>query len=143
MTREDRYEEITGVTMPRGDGGSLVAHATVLRCRSCGSLLLAGDEDIHERLHPPISCEQAHPQRGRGLGHLTSHAPHAWEEQFQDEESPGDGPAKISGEDPQCEYEDALRAHSRALRLQCAEVERTERLVDRARIAYERHLRRG
>ena len=83
-TREDRYEEITGATMPRRDGGSLVAHAAVLRCRSCGSLLLAGDEDIHERMHPSIGCGQAHPQRGRGLGHLTSHAPHAWEEQFQD-----------------------------------------------------------
>jgi hypothetical protein len=129
LTREDRYEEITGVTMPRRDGGSLVPHANVLRCRSCGSLLLAGDEDIHERVHPPISCQQAHPQRGRGLGHLTSHAPHAWEEQFQEE--PGDGTVKISGEDPQREYEDALAARSCAL----AEMERTERLVDRARIA--------
>ena len=51
----------------------------------------------------------------------------------------GDGVVKISGEDPRREYEDALAAHSRAL----AEAERTERLVDRARIAYERHLRRG
>ena len=49
----------------------------------------------------------------------------------------GDGTVKISGEDPQREYEDALAARSHAL----AEMERTERLVDRARIAYERHLR--
>ena len=84
-TRENRYEELTGVTMPRREEGRpLVPHVGVLRCRSCGSLLLAGDEDIHERMHPPVSCEKAHPQRGRGLGHLTSHAPHAWEEQFQD-----------------------------------------------------------
>jgi hypothetical protein len=48
----------------------------------------------------------------------------------------GDGTVKISGEDPRREYEDALAAHSRAL----AEYERAERLVDRARIAYERHL---
>ena len=81
-TREDRYEEITGVTMPHRDGGPLVPHVAVLRCRSCGSLLLAGDEDIHERMHPVISCRQAHPQRGRGLGQVTSHAPHAWDEQF-------------------------------------------------------------
>ena len=52
-------------------------------------------------------------------------------------EASGDGTVKISGEDPQREYEDALAAHSRAL----AETERTERLVDRARMAYERHLR--
>ena len=49
----------------------------------------------------------------------------------------GDRMVKISGEDPQREYEEALAAHSRAL----AETERTERLVDRARTAYERHLR--
>jgi hypothetical protein len=48
----------------------------------------------------------------------------------------GDGTVKISGEDPEREYEDALAAHSQAL----AETERTQRLVDRARIAYERHL---
>jgi hypothetical protein len=50
-----------------------------------------------------------------------------------------DGVVKISGEDPRREYEDALAARSQAL----AETERTERLVDRARSAYERHLRRG
>jgi len=55
MTREDRYEEITGVTMPRRNGGSLVPQVAVLRCRSCGSLLLTGDEDIHGRLHPPAT----------------------------------------------------------------------------------------
>ena len=49
------------------------------------------------------------------------------------------GTAKISGEDPEREYEDALAAHSRAL----AETERTGRLVDRARIAYERRLTGG
>ncbi len=51
----------------------------------------------------------------------------------------GDGTVRISGEDQRREYEDALAAHSQAL----AETERTERLADRARIAYERHLRRG
>ena len=48
-----------------------------------------------------------------------------------------DGVVKISGDDPRREYEDALAARSQAL----AEAERTERLVDRARSAYERHLR--
>ena len=52
MTRENRYEELHGVTMPHRDGSALVPHVAVLRCRSCGSLLLAGDEDIHELLHP-------------------------------------------------------------------------------------------
>ncbi len=43
----------------------------------------------------------------------------------------GTGEARISGENPQREYADALAAHSRAL----AEVERTERLVARAKAA--------
>ena len=53
-------------------------------------------------------------------------------------EASGDGAVKISGADPEREYEDALAAQSQAL----AEAERTSRLVDRARIAYERHLER-
>ena len=77
LTRENRYEPIHGVTMPRRDGSPLVKHANVLRCRSCGSLLLAGDEDIHERLHAPISCDQAHPTMS-----IACRQPHAWEEQF-------------------------------------------------------------
>ena len=78
MTREDRYEQLHGVTMPRRDGSPLVPHVTVLRCRSCGSLLLTGDEDIHERLHAPISCDQAHPTMS-----IACRQPHAWEDQFR------------------------------------------------------------
>ena len=77
LTRENRYEKIIGVTMPR-HGGGLVRHDGVLRCRSCGSLLLSGDEDIHERLHPSISCGRAHPERG-----VYHRRQHAWEEQFE------------------------------------------------------------
>ncbi len=78
LVRENRYDPVTGVTMPRPGPGRLVSHAGVLRCRSCGSLLLSGDEGLHERLHPPASCGQAHPQYG--VAHLK---PHAWEEQFR------------------------------------------------------------
>ena len=78
LTRENRYEELHGVTMPRRDGGPLVLHVTVLRCLSCGSLLLTGDEDIHERLHPPVSCETAHPTMA-----IACRQPHAWEDQFR------------------------------------------------------------
>ena len=78
-TREDRYEPIIGVTMPRRGDGPLVPHVGVLRCRSCGSLLLEGDEDIHERLHPAPSCQQVHPQAD-----VHHKQPHTWEEQFRD-----------------------------------------------------------
>jgi hypothetical protein len=72
--------------MPRRDGSPLVGQAGVLRCRSCGSLLLAGDEDIHERLHPRISCGQAHPHWG--VAHISTDKEkpwegHPWEEQFE------------------------------------------------------------
>ena len=63
LMRENRYEQLHGVTMPRRDGSPLVRQADVLRCRSCGSLLLSGDEDIHERLHPPVGCMRVHPGR--------------------------------------------------------------------------------
>ena len=78
LIRENRYEQLHGVTMPRRDGGPLVRHADVLRCRSCGSLLLSGDEDIHERLHPPVSCGTVHPTMD-----IACTRPHAWEEQFR------------------------------------------------------------
>jgi len=86
LTRENRYEQLHGVTMPRRDGNPLVKHAEVLRCRSCGSLLLAGDEDIHERMHPPISCNRAHPQWG--VAHISPDREkpwegHPWEDQFE------------------------------------------------------------
>ena len=78
LIRENRYEELTGVTMPRRDGSALVPHVNGLRCRSCGSLLLAGDEDLHERLHPAVSCERAHPTMA-----IACREPHAWEDQFR------------------------------------------------------------
>jgi hypothetical protein len=82
-----------------------------------GIHLYAGDEPIGTMLTPELAAAAAEAHNA----------------------AVGDGVVKISGEDPQREYEDALAAHSQAL----AETERTERLVDRARIAYERHLRRG
>jgi hypothetical protein len=78
LTRENRYELMVGVTMPHRDDSPLVRHVAVLHCRSCGSLLLAGDEDIHERLHPAPSCERAHPTMG-----IACCQPHAWEDQFR------------------------------------------------------------
>jgi hypothetical protein len=77
LTQENRYEQLIGVTMPR-HGGGLVRYPDVLRCRSCGSLLLSGDEDIHERLHPAISCDVVHPTMS-----ILCREPHAWEEQFK------------------------------------------------------------
>ena len=78
LTRENRYEELTGVTMPHRNGSGLVPAVQVLRCRSCGSLLLSGDEDIHERLHRPPLCDQVHP----GMA-IACRQPHAWEDQFR------------------------------------------------------------
>ena len=78
LTRENRYEELTGVTMPHRDGSGLVPAVQILRCRSCGSLLLAGDEGIHERLHPAPGCMEAHPTMA-----IACRQPHAWEDQFR------------------------------------------------------------
>jgi hypothetical protein len=36
------------------DGGNHPLRADYLRCRSCGSLLLATDQGIHERMHEAI-----------------------------------------------------------------------------------------
>jgi hypothetical protein len=82
-----------------------------------GIHLYAGDEPIGTMLTPELAAAAAEAHNA----------------------AVGDGSVRISGEDPEREYEDALAAQSRAL----AEIERTGRLVDRARIAYERHLRRG
>ena len=85
-----------------------------------GIHLYAGDEPIGTMLAPELAAAAAEAHNAAI-------------------EASGAGMVKISGEDPKREYEDALAAHSRTL----AETERTGRLVDRARIAYERHLRRG
>jgi len=78
----DQYEPIIGVTMPR-HGGGIVQYPGVLRCCRCGSLLLEGDEDIHDRLHRPASCNQVHPTMAV---HCTQ--PHSWEE-YADAQRPG------------------------------------------------------
>ena len=83
-----------------------------------GIHLYAGDEPLGTMLTPELAAAAAEAHNAAV-------------------EASGDGMVKISGEDPTREYGDALAAHSRAL----AETERTERLVDRARMAYERHLR--
>jgi hypothetical protein len=36
------------------DGGNHPLKGDILRCRSCGSLLLPADQDIHDRLHTLI-----------------------------------------------------------------------------------------
>lgn len=65
LTRETRYERygklVTETVVGRG-----LATAEVLRCKSCGSLLAGGDEDLHERLHPHVAPDG-----------------HAWDEQFR------------------------------------------------------------
>lgn len=74
-----RYEEITGFKLPLSPrDGRIVPHVQVVRCLSCGSLLLESDEKIHERMHPTVSCEKAHPTMA-----IYCTQPHKWEDQFR------------------------------------------------------------
>jgi hypothetical protein len=83
LTRENRYEGGYAFTFATADveaGG--MAYATqgcisMSRCRSCGSLAADTDLDLHERLHPRVGCDAAHPE---GIYHPDGHA---WEEQFR------------------------------------------------------------
>ena len=75
--RENRYE-VVGLSVCIGDVDGHPLFANTVRCRSCGSLLLASDEDIHERLHPAATCGQVHPTMD-----IACMSPHAWEEQFR------------------------------------------------------------
>lgn len=77
LTRENRYMQAPLPAVAMGDDGTGPRFTNVVRCRSCGSLLLAVDEDLHERMHPPISCGRAHPDCGVYCTH-----PHDWEDQF-------------------------------------------------------------
>jgi hypothetical protein len=66
LTRESRYVPVLGAIIPDG----------LLRCGSCGSMVAPGGEDLHERLHPRISCERLN----CGVYHADGHA---WEDQFR------------------------------------------------------------
>ena len=80
LTRESRYEP-AGLTATRWTEGPVISYPNpveVLRCRSCSSLLLTGDEDIHERLHPSPDCMTVHPTMA-----IACRQPHAWEDQFR------------------------------------------------------------
>jgi hypothetical protein len=75
LTRENRYE-LVGSSVCIGDIDGQPVFANTVRCRSCGALLLAVDEDLHERLHPRVGCMRVHAT-------LVHHpGGHAWEEQF-------------------------------------------------------------
>lgn len=50
----------------------------VTGCLSCGAIVIAGQEDYHERLHPRIGCHRAHPTMD-----VACPGGHAWEEQFR------------------------------------------------------------
>jgi hypothetical protein len=94
LTRESRYEgrwhlectigetEVPGGTFMAGKHGPelplvvpIQGSIEFTRCRSCGSLVAVGSEDLHERLHPRLGCNQT----GCGVFHFDGHA---WEEQF-------------------------------------------------------------
>lgn len=46
-------------------------------CRDCGSLVMAGYSEEHDRMHPDLSCEQVHPTFG--VNHPDGHQ---WEEVY-------------------------------------------------------------
>lgn len=69
LSRETRYEPAASAPCP-AEG--------LLRCKSCGSLIAPGDKDLHERMHPRVSCDQVHP--GVAVYHPGAHA---WEEQYR------------------------------------------------------------
>jgi len=89
LTRENRYEG--RIALPAAFRPDPSAPAVdmepfyVTLCRSCGSLVAEGSEDLHERLHPRVSCGQM----GCGVVHgdlddeVFTPAGHAWEEQFR------------------------------------------------------------
>jgi hypothetical protein len=88
LTRETRYDGhyfIPGGEQWLPSGGVMYPQIEVTRCRSCGSMVADGDRDLHERLHPRVSCHQM----GCGVAHFTIgpggreiHG-HAWEAQFR------------------------------------------------------------
>ncbi len=80
LTRRNRYEgRYTLATrlenLTTGDTTAICVEFT--KCRSCGTLVAAADQDLHERLHPRISCGAAHPLDGNYHPHG-----HPWEAQF-------------------------------------------------------------
>jgi hypothetical protein len=86
LTRDNRYEGRWTIERLPGFGimGALGGQE-VTRCRSCGSMVAAGSEDLHERLHPRISCTTAYGDMGCGKMDDGKHRRqgHAWEEQFR------------------------------------------------------------
>lgn len=54
-----------------------ITGAGFLFCLDCGSLVMEGYRPEHNRLHPQISCSQAHPEYD--IYHQDGHA---WTDQF-------------------------------------------------------------
>jgi hypothetical protein len=96
LTRETRYEGLWRLSesvrrVPAGERYSSDAAFAepiyVVRCLSCGSLVAEGSEDLHERIHPQVSCEQIgcevqHGQLADGTC-LYGVRGHPWEDQFR------------------------------------------------------------
>jgi DNA-directed RNA polymerase subunit N (RpoN/RPB10) len=80
LARDTRYEgrwvlgELDAI-------GNFTGQGYATRCRSCGSLVAVGSEDLHERLHPRISCQRAFGDMGCERAG-TRHS-HGWDEQFR------------------------------------------------------------
>lgn len=74
LTINDRYVEAGWLVTPFA---ARQAQVPVMRCRSCGALLLPGDEDAHERMHPPAGCDRVHPEMAAACP-----AGHPWEALF-------------------------------------------------------------
>lgn len=84
LARESRYEGCWRIEPVTGTGDVASPAHHVTRCLSCGSLVMMGREDDHERLHPRVGCQRL----GCGVYHRNGHA---WEEQFPAPSAPGGG----------------------------------------------------
>lgn len=83
LTRENRYEGKypldvgTDIISENGHVHTVQRGIYVTHCRSCGSLVPEGSEELHERMHPRVGCMQVH---ATAVYHPGGHA---WEEQFR------------------------------------------------------------
>jgi hypothetical protein len=76
LTRENRYVRIAFAEVKTEDGS--LRHQALF-CKSCGSVLMDGWQDSHERLHPRLRCDEMPRRLHWGKWHPEGHA---WEEQF-------------------------------------------------------------
>ena len=86
LTRSNRYEPGYVVVEAQLPDVPYSATIPVVRCRSCGSVVFTGSEDLHERLHPRVGCQRMGCGAVHGLallpGEVFDPTPHAWEEMF-------------------------------------------------------------